>query len=65
MFKVQIHLPPRHAHVHSQCEEISPKMIAAFQADYSSVTRAAILYLRLRMGEQQRQSKTFEVQRPL
>lgn len=38
-------------------------MIASFKADHSSVTRAAVVYLRLRMGEQQQQSKNFEGQR--
>lgn len=56
-------MPPTCVHVHSSSEEISSKMIAAFQADYSSVTRAATVCLRLRMGEQQRQSKNFEGQR--
>lgn len=53
MFKVQIH-------VHSSCEKISPKIITAFQADQNSVTRAATVHLRLRMGKQQ---KNFEDQR--
>lgn len=63
MFKVQIHIPPTGANVHFSSEEISSKMIPAFQADYSSVTRAVTIYLRLRMGEQQRQDKNFEGQR--
>lgn len=63
MFKVQIPLPSRNVYVHSPCEGILPKMIAAFQADYISATKAAIVCLRLRMGKQQRQNKNFEGQR--
>lgn len=34
-------MSPVHVHVHSSSEKVASKMIAAFQADYNSVTGAA------------------------